>query len=726
MHEVSLTKLFTKLMQQAYTALKKYFGYDTFRPMQEDIIKTVLEGNDALVLMPTGGGKSLCYQIPAVITEGTCVVVSPLISLMQDQVGALRANGIEAAFWNSTLTPKQVEQVENDFFSNKIKLLYVSPEKVVSQAFLTLMRGTKVSLFAIDEAHCISAWGHDFRPEYTQMQFLKRDFPNIPILALTATADKLTRKDILEQLHIQESQVFISSFDRPNLSLMVKPGLKRIEQITEFIQIRKNQSGIVYCMSRKSTEEVADKLKRQGIKAEFYHAQVPPHERSRIQNDFLTDKTPVICATVAFGMGIDKSNVRWVIHYNLPKNMESYYQEIGRAGRDGAKADTLLFYSRQDAMTFRDMLTQGAENQENLELQLAKLDRMLQYAESLICRRKILLNYFSETMEHDCGNCDVCLNPPKNFDGTVIVQKALSAIYRLNQQVGMGLLIDILRGSARQEILEKGYNKIKTYGAGRDLTFIDWQFYLLQMLNMGLLDIAYDRHHVLTLTPLSHEVLFKDKKIGLVQMTTHKKETESRQAESKPRGKKLVLQEELFEQLRILRLRFANERGVPAYQIFTDKTLEDMAKKMPTNDASMINIEGMSERKMQLFGTPFMQIIIEFIKNKTIEGAYIQGSTYVLTHEMFKRDMSIEAIAAERTISTITVYSHLAYLYEKGENIDLKNYVSKEEVQRVLDVLPVMQEPYQLSQIFQALNEQVEYHKIRFALAYFNKNKKKK
>ncbi len=712
-------------MQDAYAALKKYFGYDTFRPMQEDIIRKVMSGQDALVLMPTGGGKSLCYQIPAVISEGTCVVISPLISLMQDQVNALRANGIEAAYWNSTLTPKQVEEVENDFFTNKIKLLYVSPEKVVSQNFLTLLRSTKVSLFAIDEAHCISAWGHDFRPEYTQMQFLKRDFPHIPTLALTATADKLTRKDITEQLHLQDSEVFISSFDRPNLSLTVKPGLRRIEQITAFIQERHQQSGIIYCMSRKSTEEVADKLKRQGIKAEYYHAQIPSHERARIQNDFLTDKIPVICATVAFGMGIDKSNVRWVIHYNLPKNMESYYQEIGRAGRDGTKADTLLFYSRQDAMTFRDMLTQNTENQENLELQLAKLERMLQYAESLICRRKILLNYFSETMEHDCGNCDVCLNPPKNFDGTLLAQKALSAVYRLNQQVGMGLLIDVLRGSARQEIIEKGYNTIKTYGAGRDLTFQDWQFYLLQMLNMGLIEIAYDRKYALALTPLSHEVLFNAKKIDLVQMAVHKKETESRQADSKPRSKKANLQEELFELLRQLRLRFANQRGVPAYQIFTDKTLEEMAKKMPANEASMSNIEGMSERKMQLFGSPFMQLIVDFIKEKTIEGAFIQGSTYVLTHEMYKRGMSIEAIAKERGIATITIYSHLAYLYEKGESIELKKYVTKEEVQKVLDVLPLMQEPYQLTQLYQALNEQVEYHKIRFAIAYFNKNKKK-
>jgi ATP-dependent DNA helicase RecQ len=712
-------------MQHAYAALKKYFGYDTFRPMQADIIQNVLDGKDSLVLMPTGGGKSLCYQIPAVIMEGTCVVVSPLISLMQDQVTALRSNGIEAAFWNSTISPKEAQQVENDFFTNKIKLLYVSPEKAVSQSFITLMKGCKISLFAIDEAHCISAWGHDFRPEYTQMQFLKRDFPHIPMLALTATADKLTRKDILEQLQIQASEVFISSFDRPNLSLTVRPGLKRIEQIVEFIKERKNQSGIIYSLSRKSTEDIADKLNKQGIKAAYYHAALPTQERAKIQDDFLKDRTMVICATVAFGMGIDKSNVRWVIHYNLPKNMESYYQEIGRAGRDGAKSDTLLFYSRADAMTFRDMLTQNTENQENLELQLAKLDRMLQYAESLICRRKILLNYFSETMEHDCGNCDVCLNPPRQFDGTVIAQKALSAIARMNQEVGMGILIDVLRGSARQEILEKGYQNIKTYGAGREYSFPEWQFYLLQLLNMGIIEIAYDRRHTLALTPQSHDILFNGKKVDLVQIATHKKAIESRQIESKPKSKKAALQEELFEKLRQLRLRFANERGVPAYNIFTDKTLEEMAQKMPTNDASMANISGMSERKMQLFGSPFMQTIVDFVKEKTIEGAYIQGSTYVLTHEMYKNGMTVEAIAKERGISAVTVYSHLAYLYEKGETIPIGNYVNKEEVKKVLDVLPLMQEPYQLSLIFQALNEQIEYHKIRFALAYFNKNKTK-
>jgi ATP-dependent DNA helicase RecQ len=714
------------MIEEAFVALKKYYGYDSFRPMQEQIIRNVLDGKDGLVLMPTGGGKSLCYQIPAIVMEGTCVVVSPLISLMQDQVSALRSNGVEAAFWNSTLSAKEVEKVENDFFTNKIKLLYVSPEKVVSQAFLTLLRGTKVSLFAIDEAHCISAWGHDFRPEYTQMQFLKRDFPNIPMLALTATADKLTRKDIVDQLHLREPDVFLASFDRPNLSLNVKPGLRRIEQIVEFIKERKNQSGIVYCLSRKSTEEVAMKLNKQGIKAEYYHAQVPSAERTKIQNDFLKDVTPVICATVAFGMGIDKSNVRWVIHYNLPKNMEGYYQEIGRAGRDGAKADTMLFYSRSDAMTYRDLFTQNSENQENLELQLAKLDRMMQYAESLICRRKILLNYFSESMEQDCGNCDVCLNPPRHFDGTVIAQKALSAIYRMNQEVGMGLLIDVLRGSARQEILEKEYNKIKTYGAGREYTFVEWQFYILQLLNLGIVEIAYDRHHTLALTNSANEVLFNGKKVGLVQIASHKKEIESRQADSKPKNKKAVLQDDLFERLRQLRLRIANERGVPAYQIFTDKSLEVMAQKMPTNDASFSNVEGVSERKLQLFGTQFMQVIIEFVKEKTIEGAYIQGSTYVLTFEMHKKGMSAEQIAKERGISPVTVYSHLAYLYEKGENINLSNYVNKDEVKKVLEVLPLMEEPYQLSVIYQALNEQVEYHKIRFGLAYFNKNKEKK
>jgi ATP-dependent DNA helicase RecQ len=715
-------------MQQVYAALKKYFGYDTFRPMQEDIVRRVLDGKDSLVLMPTGGGKSICYQIPALVMEGTCVVVSPLISLMQDQVQGLRSNGVEAAFLNSTLSSSEAQRVETDFLDGTLKLLYVSPEKVVAQDFITLMKAAKVSLFAIDEAHCISAWGHDFRPEYTKMRFIKQQFAHVPMIALTATADKVTRRDILEQLQLTEPQTFISSFDRPNLSLTVVPGQKRIERILEFIASRPNQSGIVYCLSRKSTEEVAEKLRKAGIKAKHYHAQVPPQERLAVQQEFINDTTPIICATVAFGMGIDKPNVRWVIHYNLPKNVESYYQEIGRAGRDGLKSDTVLFYSISDAVAYRDMFQKAAsENQfsssENLELQLAKLDRMVQFADSLICRRKMLLNYFGESLEKDCGNCDVCKNPPQHFDGTVVAQKALSGIARLNQNAAMGLLIDVLRGSHRQEIVERGYDKIKTFGVGREFNHGEWQFYIAQMLNLGLVEVAYDQRHALKLTEASQDVLFKGKKVNLIQLVAHKKFTEKRVEEAKVKPKNVALQEELFERLRLLRKKIAQERGIPPYLVLGDVTLEQLASQRPTVEASLWNITGMGERKIQLYGSLFMNEIIEFVKQKTGDDVYIKGSTYVITYDMFKKGLSIDEIALARNLNPVTIYSHLAYLYEKGEAIDIQQFVTKEEVKKVIDVLPSMSEPYQLAEVQKAI-EGLEYYKIRLALAYVNRNSK--
>ncbi len=714
-------------MQQVYAALKKYFGYDTFRPMQEDIVRRVLDGKDSLILMPTGGGKSICYQIPALVMEGTCVVVSPLISLMQDQVQGLRSNGVEAAFLNSTLSPNEAHRVETDFLDGTLKLLYVSPEKVVAQDFITLMKAGKVSLFAIDEAHCISAWGHDFRPEYTQMRFIKQQFPHIPMIALTATADKVTRRDILEQLQLAEPQTFISSFDRPNLSLTVVPGQKRIERILEFIASRPNQSGIVYCLSRKSTEEVAEKLRKAGINAKHYHAQVPPKERAAVQQEFINDTTPIICATVAFGMGIDKPNVRWVIHYNLPKNVESYYQEIGRAGRDGLKSDTVLFYSISDAVAYRDMFQKAAaENQfassENLELQLAKLDRMVQFADSLICRRKMLLNYFGESLEKDCENCDVCKNPPKHFDGTVVAQKALSCIARLNQNAAMGLVIDVLRGSHRQEIVDRGYDKIKTFGVGREFNHGEWQFYIAQMLNLGLVEVAYDQRHALKLTEASQDVLFKGKKVNLIQLVAHKKQTEKRVEEAKSvKSKNVALQEELFERLRLLRKKIAQERGIPPYLVLGDVTLEQLAAQRPTVEAALWNITGMGERKIQLYGSLFMNEIIDFVKQKTGDDVYIKGSTYVITYDMFKKGLSIDEIALARNLNPVTIYSHLAYLYEKGEAIDIQQFITKEEVKKVIDVLPTMKEPYQLIELQRAI-EGLEYYKIRLALAYVNRN----
>ncbi len=598
-------------LQLAKEALQRYFGYDDFRPMQAEIIQKIYEGRDNLILMPTGGGKSICFQIPALTMAGACIVVSPLISLMKDQVEGLRANGVKAAFLNSSLARGEQQRVEDDFYCGRLHILYVSPEKLASQQLLPLLKRSRISLFAIDEAHCISAWGHDFRPEYGRMKFLKREFPHVPVTALTATADKLTRRDIIRQLGLREPAVFIASFDRPNLSLSVQPGQNRTKQLLRFIRDRQHQAGIVYCLSRKSTERVAEQLREQGLRADHYHAGMSAEARSRVQENFLKDNTLIVCATIAFGMGIDKSNVRWIIHYNLPKNLESYYQEIGRAGRDGAPAAALLFYNLNDVNLLSDIIRQSESKQ--AELQLAKLDRMRQYAESLACRRRILLNYFGENLQENCGNCDVCHNPPQYFDGTLIAQKALSAVYRLRQSVGLQSLIDVLRGANKREIRERGYDQIKTYGAGRDLSVGDWRYYLMQLLNLGYLEIAHHQKNTLHLTPASRAILFEGKKVELVQASTLKKRREGTSKRRQQYREGLSATDQLFEKLRQLRKRLAQERGIPPYHIFSDATLQEMCKNRPLDDEAMKRISGVGDRKLHLYGSLFIEAIREFL-----------------------------------------------------------------------------------------------------------------
>lgn len=704
----------------AKDALKKYFGYETFRPMQEEIIQAVYDKRDALVLMPTGGGKSICYQIPAITTDGLCIVVSPLISLMKDQVESLRAVGINAAFLNSSLDAGEQKAVEDEVYYGKIKLLYVSPEKMVSQSFLPLIRQSKVNLFAIDEAHCISSWGHDFRPEYTKLNFIKNLFPEIPVIALTATADKVTQRDIVKQLGLFQPKIFIASFDRPNLSLSVLPGQRKLQQLLEFIKLRPNQSGIIYCLSRKSTEKVAEKLNAAGIKAAYYHAGMDSAERSKVQEEFINDNVPVVCATIAFGMGIDKSNVRWVIHYNMPKNIEGYYQEIGRSGRDGASADTLLFYSFGDVMVLRDII-QG-NNSENIEVQLSKLERMQQYAESLICRRKILLGYFGETFQKDCGNCDVCKNPPQQFDGTVIAQKALSAIARLNEKVGVGMLIDVLRGSGRQEIIKNGFDKIKTYGAGADISAVDWQQLIQQLVNLGYIEIAYDKNNTLKLTESAKSILFEKQKVLLVKIADIKQRIEEQRAQVKQKSIRQRVRDELFEKLRQLRKELAQKKGVPPYLIFSDASLEDMAVSRPTNETEMAKVSGVGEVKLRQYGRPFIKAIVEFIGEKSVKGVKVEGTTHLLTFQLYKRGFTVEQIAVERNLSQQTVYQHLVQLYAKDQGVNISHFVKKAEIDKVIKVLKNIASPYKLKEIFDQLNGEIPYHQIRFAIAYYYKN----
>ena len=598
--------------------LKTYFGYDSFRPLQEEIIRHILDGNDALVLMPTGGGKSICYQLPALLREGTAVVVSPLISLMKDQVEALCASGISAGALNSSNDETENAALRRACMEGRLKLLYISPEKLLAEANY-LLRDMHISLFAIDEAHCISQWGHDFRPEYAQMGILHQQFPHVPIIALTATADKITREDIIRQLHLNHPRTFISSFDRPNLSLTVKRGYQQKEKsktILDFIARHPGESGIIYCMSRSKTESVAQMLQKQGIRTAVYHAGLSPSLRDEAQDDFINDRVQVVCATIAFGMGIDKSNVRWVIHYNLPKSIESFYQEIGRAGRDGLPSDTLLFYSLADLILLTKFATESGQQNINLE----KLQRMQQYAESDICRRRILLSYFGEIADHDCGNCDVCKNPPERFDGTVIVQKALSAIVRTDQQIGTGVLVDILRGNMSPEVVGKGYQQLKTFAAGRDVPARDWHDYLLQMLQLGYFEIAYNENNHLKITSAGSDVLFGRATARLVVIRREEANETKRgrkrkatvPAQELPLGLPNTENEALFEALRKLRKRLADEEALPAYIVLSDKVLHLLSTSRPTNLEEFGNISGIGEHKKKKYGKEFINLIRKY------------------------------------------------------------------------------------------------------------------
>ncbi len=662
--------------------LHKYFGYSEFRPLQEQIIKAILSKKDVFVLMPTGGGKSLCYQLPSIMQEGLTVVVSPLIALMKDQVDSLKDFDISAEFINSSLSYEQIGEVKNKLLSNQVKLLYVAPERLVLPHFLEFIDQLNIRLFAIDEAHCISEWGHDFRPEYRQLTVLRKKFPNVPLVALTATATPIVQDDIIEQLKMKDTLRFQASFNRENLFYQVLPKEDTYQQLTDYLRAHPVDSGIIYCQSRMSVEQLAAALNRDGFRALPYHAGMTSQERTRNQEAFIKDNAEIIVATIAFGMGIDKSNVRFVIHYDIPKNLESYYQETGRSGRDGLKSDCILFFSYGDKSKIEYFIEQKEDPQKR-QIDYDKLHQLIHYAESHVCRRKILLKYFGEAYhKENCQHCDNCLKDRQTFDGTVIAQKLLSCVFRLKERFGTNYVIDVLKGAKRERIFHNRHQNLSTYGIGEQYTKKQWQAYVRELIQQGYLTIVGGQYPTLKLTEKSKDVLFNGEKVNL---TIYKEITPTVAKDAD-----LKLHKDLFERLRQLRKRIADERNVPPYIIFQDKTLKDMATRIPTTWSQLGSIFGMGESKLKRYGPRFLKEIIAYAQQIGLEiepdsqpTKAKTAMTEYKTLELLRQGLSINEIAQQKKIPVRTIYSHIERLILFGEEIILNNYIPSERQQMI-------------------------------------------